>query len=324
MRGSQRRVLGSESGVQLSVGHQDVAEPVGPLAVRGIKSGQTTVVARVGDQRAEASLEVVAETAPVGGDTIVGVPGSIEVYGPGYGFFGDLWHWGRGKWQGYKGWDGYKEYIERRPGVTSGPSLGDPLSIEPSEITLQVGQATPPLKVTAQGQSGPPHEVPAVLESTDPNVLAPDAPGRFVAKGFGSTQLRAEYRGREAFSKVTVTGNRFMKVNARLNEGTENFDVSLEVLAAKSEGPLEYRVYVAGQSPAEAWVPAEVQGEFRRVSLRGPAMPYGPRGALYHLMIEARDAGGGAIQQYPLTFRLKEDIEVNESSERPNPRPQKP
>ena len=191
-------------------------------------------------------------------------------------------------------------------------AASDPLSIEPSKISLQVGEATPPLAVMAhRADGGPPYEVPAALESMDPNVLTPDPqnPGRFVAKAFGGTQVRALYRGREAVATVEVTGKRFVSVTPTLNEGDQDFNVSVKVVAAESEGELEYRVYAAGQPPAESWVPAQQAGESRQVELRSPRMAYGPRGTRYQLMIEARSPSGGSVQQYPLTFQLKARIE---------------
>jgi hypothetical protein len=327
IRGGLRRVLGPESGVSLLVGQQDVAEVIGPLAVRGNNPGRTTVAAQAGAQRAEANLEVIPGTGPGTSDVVVGAPGLVEVYGPGYGYFGDRRYWRGGKWREYRGGEGYGKYVEREPaGEAVQVVAPDRLWIQPPEIVLQVGQAMPPLMVMAQRQDEKPYEVPAALESTDPNVLAPDteAPGRFVAKAVGQTQLRAEYRGREAFAKVTVSGSRFQQVTARLNPGKDDFSVSIEVLAAQSEGPLEYRVYAAGQSPAETWVSAQVQGDFRRAILRSPPVPYGPRGSLYHLMIEARDPSGGTIQQYPLTFGLREHIELREGGGQDRLPPQEP
>jgi hypothetical protein len=163
----------------------------------------------------------------------------------------------------------------------------------------------------AQGADGRQYEVPATLETTDANVLRPEPllPGQFTAASLGSTQVRGVYRSREVFATVTVTGERFLDVNTTLNEGAQDFSVAIEVLAAASEGPLEYRTYVAGQAPAEVWQPAEEAGEFRRVTLQSPQIPYGPRSARYSLVIEARSTVGGDVQQYPFTFRLAPNIE---------------
>jgi hypothetical protein len=193
----------------------------------------------------------------------------------------------------------------------------DPLRIEPSTIGLGMGEATPPLAVIAQGQDGLSYQVPATLESMDPAVLAPDpaatqgVPGRFAAKGLGGTQIRASYRGREAFAEVAVSGQRFVHVREikdSLIGDDQSFDIGLEVLAAKSEGPLEYRVYAPAQPAPENWVAAEPGDGQMRAVLRSPRIPYGPRGATYHLIIEARSPSDGSIQRYPFSFWLKEQV----------------
>jgi len=198
-----------------------------------------------------------------------------------------------------------------------------PIWIEPGEINLRVGQASPRISVMTRGADGLPLPVAGTLESMDGNVTTPEEPfmGRFVAKGLGQTKLRAEYHGKEAFANVTVTGDRFVQVVDTFNGGEQDFDITLEVLAAASEGPLQYRVYESGQAAAETWVPAQTEGEFQRVTLRSPRLPYRQRGALYNLIIEARDAAG-ATQHYPITFRLTADIERADQPESlPQPQP---
>ena len=141
-------------------------------------------------------------------------------------------------------------------------------------------------------------------------VVVPEEPfvGRFVARGFGQTKIRARSRGKEAFADVTVTGDRFVRVSDTFEGGPSDFAITLTILAATSEGSLEYRVYEQGQAAAAQWVPARAEGEFQRVTLQTPRLPYRERGSLYNLVIEARDASGVA-QQYPITFRLKSTIE---------------
>jgi len=186
----------------------------------------------------------------------------------------------------------------------------DRLWMEPPEANLRVGEATPPFAVMAQSADGRAFQVPAALDSMDTSVLRSDGlSGQFTATSLGSTQVRGLYRGREVFATVTVTGERFVDVQTTLNEGEQDFNVTIEVLAAKSEGPLEYRAYAAGQAPAEAWQPAEEAGEHRRVVLQSPRMAYGPRSARYGLIIEARSPESGTVQRYPLTFRLAPRIE---------------
>ena len=187
----------------------------------------------------------------------------------------------------------------------------DRLWIEPAEASVRVGETTPRFAMMAQGADGRQYEAPATFDSMDTNILRPEGllPGQFVATSLGGTQVRAVYRGREAFATVTVTGKRFVDVNTTLNEGQEDFAVTIEVLAAKSEGPLEYRTYAAGQTPPDVWVPAQEHGDYRRVELESPRIQYGPRSAQYSLTIEARSLESGTVQRYPFTFRLAPNIE---------------
>ena len=187
----------------------------------------------------------------------------------------------------------------------------DKLSIDPPDIRLQVGEETPPVTVSARGADGQSHavELDALPKSEDPNVLAPDMnraqAGWFIAKGPGQTHLRVRYRGAEALVPVTVAGKRFAVVRASPEEGKGGFDVQIEVEAAASEGPLEYRVYAADETPQENWVSNQPHGDMRRAVLRSSQMTYGPPGTMHHLMIESRDAATKTIQQYPLTFRAR-------------------
>jgi len=187
----------------------------------------------------------------------------------------------------------------------------DRVWIEPAEASVRVGETTPRFAMMAQGADGRQYEVPATLESMDTNILRPEGllPGQFVATSLGGTQVRAVYRGREAFATVTVTGQRFVGVNTKLNEGQQDFSVTIEVLAANSEGPLEYRTYAAGQTPPDVWVPAQPHGDYRRVELESPRIQYGPRSARYSLTIEARSTESGTVQRYPFTFRLAPKLE---------------
>jgi len=188
--------------------------------------------------------------------------------------------------------------------------------IEPPEVSVRVGETTPPFAVMAEGAEGRPYQVPATLESMDTNILILHPSSfRFVATSLGGTQVRAVYRGREVFAAVTVTGERFVDVDTTLKEGPEDFSVAIEVLAADSEGPLEYRMYVAGGVPPDVWVPAEKHGEHRRAVLESPRIPYGARSARYSLIIEARSPQSGTVQQYPFTFRLAPNIERIERSD---------
>lgn len=510
VQGGLRRVLGPEDGVELFLGNPSVAQvAAGELAVRAVAPGHTTVLAGVGGQRAEASLEVTPGTQIVGGPGLLAEPGGVEYYGPGGGYYGGpggYWHahhgyWDGGRWVHVPGSDHVESVHLRAPAepatlrfvpevlrlaagspptgvrllevladgshgrdvtadanlqlapphptgvvaverTTAGPlvrplgkgrawigaKLGeltaepllvsvveasprlarltvapDPLTvwagevgsfgsvlldpgpgqapravdyrvtpargqgvvesagdqtvrglspgvtqvvvstvdpsgvydglstratvrvirapriwITPPALSLKVGQRTPPMSVMAAGDDGLAYQVPAGLQSMDHDVLAaaPDGRDRFVAKALGTTQLRAAYRGAEAFADVTVQGQWFLEVNEvkdSFNGGAEDFDIALKVLADPSEGPLEYRIYAAGQTPAENWTEARLDGGSRRVVLRSPRLPYGPPNSLYHLILEARAPSGGGVRQYPFSFRLKQQVERADS-----------
>ena len=184
------------------------------------------------------------------------------------------------------------------------------LSIRPADISLRVGESTPVTTVMAHETGRMPYPVPANLESLDPSILTSEgqAPGVFLAQGLGATQIRATHRGREAMANVTVTGERFLRVDTTLESGTSDFAVKIEVLAAASEGPLEYRVSAAGQPPQEDWIPAQPHDGQQRAVLTSSRIPYGDRLARYSLILEARPQGGGAAQRYPFTFRLESRI----------------
>jgi hypothetical protein len=109
--------------------------------------------------------------------------------------------------------------------------------------------------------------------------------------------------------KVTVSGERFVSVETTPNFGATDFTVTIAVVSAGSAGPLEYRVFGEGTVPPETWVASQESGPDRRVTLESPRLPYRGEGALYNLVIESRDPGGGAVQRYPFTFRLVRNIE---------------
>lgn len=184
------------------------------------------------------------------------------------------------------------------------------LWIEPSELTMKKGEVTPQFSMLTQTDDGLTQRVPAAFDSLDSDVLAPAAFGgrSFLARGMGKTQIRAVWRGREAFADVDVTGQRFIDVRTTLNEGDEDFYVTVRVLAAASEGPLEYRAYAAGQTPPEAWVPADEAADGSRVVLQSPRMVKGPWNQRYGLVLEARSRQDGTVERYPLTFRLAPTI----------------
>ena len=183
--------------------------------------------------------------------------------------------------------------------------VGSPetLAFDPPQLSIGVGEITPLVKVTATGPDGSQTSAcRPMVESADPNIVdrVPASPGCFVAKALGQTQLKASYKGREATCTVSVSGKRFQDVKWTVTRGKDDFTVNIEVLAAESEGELEYRVYREGATPEENWVPNQPEARGRKASLRTPAIPYGQRDEVYHLVIEARDKAGKSIQKYPL------------------------
>lgn len=185
------------------------------------------------------------------------------------------------------------------------------LAIEPSQVHLDVGRPTPRFRVTAYGADGVSRQVDAKLQTMSPAVLAPDptASDRFIAKSLGATQVRAVFHNREATAAVDVSGKRFNVVTIELNSGNTDFAVAIKVTAAESEGPLEYRVYAAGESPAGKWIPAQKANGSLQVDLHSPRMAYRSHDSQYQLIVEARNRGDNSIQTYPLNFQLKSMLE---------------
>ncbi len=317
VRGGQRRVILPGDGLKLSVADPTVAQAAADGVVRGIAPGQTSVVAQVGTSRAEAPLSVVAGSGPSGvvidtpgpGLTVTNPDGAVYLVGPGgvvYPRWDGTWYAGPGVAPG--------EVVVPPPAVTVIPAA-DRLWLEPSRTALGVGDTTPRFAMMAQSPGGTPREVQAAIESTNPSILAPASgqPGRFAARQMGSTQVRAAAGDRIVYADVTVTGARFDTIRTSIASPTDaDFGVRAEITAAGTEGPLEYRVYRTGQPPSGAWVPAQVEGDHRRVVLESPRIPIGPPSAFYTLTFEARDPATGTVQQYPFTFRLAPQIERTE------------
>jgi hypothetical protein len=179
------------------------------------------------------------------------------------------------------------------------------LSITPDHVRLEPGQSTPVFVARELDSAGHSHTVPAILESMDLTVLRPDpdTPGRFVAKGYGTTKVRAAYQGREASAVVEVAGQRFTNVTVSTSSqvGTATFDMTVLVRTAQSEGRMEYRIYEAGQTPPDHWTAAEPRDGGQQVELRIPQLE---REKKYRLVIEGRDGPSGTVEQYLLPFML--------------------
>jgi hypothetical protein len=314
VRGGQRRVILPQDGLKLSVADPNVAQASADSVVRGVSPGQTSVVAQVGTSRAEAPLNVVAGAGPTGvvidtpgpGLTITNPDGTTYLIGP-RGVVHPRWD---GVW--YGGTTVVPGGVVVSPPATVAIPAGDRLWVEPPRAALGVGDTTPRFALMAQSSGGTPREVPATIESTNPNILAPASgqPGRFAARQMGSTQVRATVGDRTLYADVTVTGARFDTIRTSIASPTDaDFGVHAEITAAGTDGPLEYRVYRSGQTPSGPWISAQVERDHRRVVLDSPRIPIGPPSAFYTLTFEARDPATGTVQQYPFTFRLAPQIE---------------
>ena len=148
----------------------------------------------------------------------------------------------------------------RRPGpirpTPEPPPRFTGLRIDPDRVPLKVGDWTPPFSVTVEPEGGTRIEVPAVLESLNPRVLAPDAqnPGRFTAKAPGRTRVRAVYGGQAVSAEVTVASPWFARFAGDLrivDDQGPSFRIRAVVVAQNVKGTLEYRVCVPGQNAAQ-------------------------------------------------------------------------
>ncbi len=272
--------------VRLSVDNPRVATTEKGL-VRGLRVGRTVVRASVGNEQVAGGLSVTRDATRISGsyDRLVLRPDDLFVWDTGWPWLSRMWDFSA-------------------------------LWIEPNKVALEVGKQTPSLRAMARNAQGRAVEVPAPLESMDPDILTPLGGARFAARRVGSAQVRVRYGGREAYADVTVSGARFQSITTRLEEGRDTFRVNLDVMAARSEGPLEYRVYAPGETPPARWQPAVEAGQQRRVTLQSPPLRYGDRAAWYQLIIEARDPAGKSVQQYPFGFRLASSIERSDPAKR--------
>lgn len=319
VRGGQRRALGPQDAIRLSIVDGAVASPIGGTAVQGERPGRTEVVARVGQQQAKAVLHVTSgKDAP---QAIVElVPGArvVEGWGPDVEYF-DI--------------DGVHRLkpAERRvrpagemivdvPGAAVVVRPTETLTIEPRRVSVKVGESTPPYVVTLRAADGTQRVVEGAKLVADDPILVRDGkdPSRFTAQSLGRTQVRATYGGREAIADVTVSGERFTTIKTAIaDQGDRDFEVSAEIIAADADAPLEYRVYVAGKTPSGDWTPSQVVGGSRRATVQSPRITTGPASASYQLIFEARDPRDKSIQKYPYTFRLGRTIEEVKPSAKP-------
>jgi len=320
VRGGERRVLGPRDGLRLSTADPRIAATAGGTAVRGRRLGTTEVVARVGQQQAKASLTVASGA---------GVPVAVVDVLPGSGVVA-----GRGADIGYYDLDGVHRILPRQRivgssgGMTVEGAVGkivvqptETLAIEPQRVSVKLGESTPRFVVSLRRSDGTQRTVDAAPLSADESILLRDRqdPARFTARGLGRTQVRARVGDRDVFADVTVVGERFAAVKTSItDQGERDFQVSIDIVAADPETPLEYRAYVADETPPERWTPSQQQGGSRRAVVESPRIATGPPAAFYHLILEARDPRDNSIQKYPYTFRLGRTIEeVKEQPAKP-------
>ena len=215
-----------------------------------------------------------------------------------------------------------KEHLTASSGIvgSEGPAAAGVAALRfvPDSLRLPVGSDPASVRVVevlADGSEGRDVTAEPGLELTQPPDVAKvelTAAGPVVRPvGTGETRIGARLGllTAEAPLKVTVSGDRFVSVETTPNWGENDFTVTIEVLAAASEGPLEYRVHGEGSPAPEAWIASQEFGEHRRVVLQSPRLPYRGEGALYNLVIESRDPAGGVAQRYPFTFRLVRNIQ---------------
>jgi hypothetical protein len=176
----------------------------------------------------------------------------------------------------------------------------DTITLNPPYNNLQVGDKVSPSVMAQSAGGGEPLAVQAPIESLDTKVIDgnPAAPGQFVAKSQGQTQLHAIYRGKEVFAKVSVAGQRFQSVKSSYNRGDKT--MTIEVVAAPGESELEYRVYEEGATPKENWASNQPDGNARKATLVTDPLTNDKEDV--HLVIEARDKAAKNVQQYPLTL----------------------
>ena len=211
-------------------------------------------------------------------------------------------------------------------------TAAEKISIDPIEFNLQVGQTAAPA-VKSKSESGEEVAVSgATIVSSDKNVVDvdPENPSQFKAMGQGQAELKATYHGSEVTAKVSVSSDRFKSVEPTLNEiagHKDQFDLTIEALAAKDEGELEYRVYSADDaSPKENWVLNQDSADGRKVTLRSDPITYGPQGKTYNLVLEARDKAKKSVQKYPLPFTIGNFVvrgDVPGGAKPPTPPPEK-
>lgn len=177
----------------------------------------------------------------------------------------------------------------------------------PSEISIQVGQTLPPLTIYSAHVGASPKPVNAELVSDDPAILKaePGKPGIFTAVKPGKTTITATFNEATVKLPVTVVGNRVEKVSLSdvelINDG---FTLKVNLEGQHPEGELEYRAVTADGESKTQWKAASGNDSVVTAELPIESLKRGDKNRIYYLIIESRLKGGGAVQRYPVAFRL--------------------
>jgi len=181
------------------------------------------------------------------------------------------------------------------------------LRADPSQISVQVGQMLPPVTIYSSSAGSLPKPVDAKLVSDDSSILKAEASelGIFTALKPGKSTITATFNGATVNVPVTVVGNRVEKVSLTDVELTDDgFTLQVNIEGQYPEGELEYRaVTPAGESKTE-WKAAVVNNALVTAELPIGRLKRGDKNRIYYLIIESRLKDGGAVQRYPVAFRL--------------------
>jgi hypothetical protein len=181
------------------------------------------------------------------------------------------------------------------------------LRADPSEISIQVGQTLPPLTIYSAHAGASPKPVNAELVSDDPAILKtePGKPGIFTAVKPGKTTITATFNEATVKLPVTVVGNRVEKVSLSdvelINDG---FTLKVNLEGQHPDGELEYRAVTPDGESKTDWKAASGNDSVVTAELPIGSLKRGDKNRIYYLIIESRLKGGGAVQRYPVAFRL--------------------
>lgn len=172
---------------------------------------------------------------------------------------------------------------------------GTTYKVEPSSISVRVGEAAPTIRVFAHrpGETAP-RQVDASFQSADPEVLE-SSEGGFVGRKSGQTRLISSVGG--VAVTATVMGHPFQQVKRAVKlESNDQLLVTIDILGATSS-ETEYRILMPGGTQAGEWVKA-VDGRVSFVT----KLARQPEGTRYQVDLESRGPEGR--ERYPCTFKV--------------------